>query len=349
MATITLDRVSFTYPGTNAPVISDLNLSIRHGSAHALLGASGAGKTTILGLLSGLLHPSQGNILINGRDVSAEGARQRNMALVFQFPVTYESISVLENLMLPLVSRGWNKSEAASRAKEIAIELGIDHVLKTTPDRLPLFEKQLVAIGKSLVRDDVDLVLLDEPLTAVEPAIKWRLRQTLNKFQAAHGLTMVYVTHDQTEALTFADTVSVMADGRILQTGPPEEIYLQPATQFVGEFIGSLGMQFVDCEITSGQLLVGGENLKNVDLDNGNYTLGVRPDWLEVRDQGPWKVLSKQILGTQAGEAISLHQLSHVGSTLLARHVGELESGANVGIELKQFTLFKGEEAVAHG
>ncbi|CAN0585203.1 unnamed protein product, partial [Ectocarpus sp. 12 AP-2014] len=208
----------------------------------------GAGKTTLLNLLSGLLPPSRGQITFDDRNVSELSARERNVALVFQFPVLYETKSVLDNLMFPLVNRGWTPVDARKRASDIAGELEIDDVLNLRPNRLSLFQKQLTAIGKSLVRTDVDLVLLDEPLTAVEPAKKWRLRKMLSRFQASHGLTMIYVTHDQTEALTFASQVSVLADGRILQTGTPEDIYSRPANHFVGDFIGSPGMRFIERE-----------------------------------------------------------------------------------------------------
>ena len=348
MATVTLDHVSFTYPGSSTPVIVDMNLQIEHGSAHALLGASGVGKTTILGLLSGLLHPGSGSIRIDSRDVSAEGARKRNVAQVFQFPVTYESIPVLENLTVPLTSRGWSTAEAATRAREISRELDIDHVLAATPDQLPLFETQLVAIGKALVRDDVDLVLLDEPLTAVEPAIKWQVRQTLNKFQAAHDLTMVYVTHDQTEALTYADSVSVIADGTILQTGTPASIYHQPASPFVGEFVGSPGMQFVTCLVRGGRLTVASQMLRHVDVEDGQYLLGVRPDWIGLSTNGPWRIAASQVLGTQSGIAVSMHRITHPDGSLLARHVGEFALDSSVSLTLDHFTLFLGDEAVVH-
>ncbi len=349
MASVTLDQVTFKYPGTDDPVIVGMDLHIEDGSTHALLGASGAGKTTMLGLLSGLLQPSSGSISIHGHDVSTSGARQRNMALVFQFPVTYEAIPVLDNLTLPLTSRGWSQSDAVRRAREVADELNIGHLLTASPEKLPLFEKQLVAIGKALVRDDVDLVLLDEPLTAVEPSIKWRLRQTLNKFQANHGLTMVYVTHDQTEALTFADTVSVMADGTILQTGDPVSIYERPESRFVGQFIGSPGMQFVQCRVSAGQLTVAAETLGRVDSHDGDYLLGVRAGWCSLTPAGPWQIRERQVLGTRGGRPLYQYRLSHSDGTLLVQHAGDAGTSTSVGVSLQHFALFRGDEAVAYG
>lgn len=349
MVSVRLDQVGYIYPGSEEAALSGLSLEIHDGEAHALLGASGAGKTTMLNLLSGLLHPTEGEVYLGDRNVSLLGARERNVALVFQFPVLYESKSVLENLMFPLDTRGWRRAEAQRRAEEIASELGIDAVLSLKPQALSLFQKQLTAIGKSLVRPDVDLVLLDEPLTAVEPGIKWRLRQTLSRFQETHGLTMIYVTHDQTEALTFADVVSVMADGGIVQTGTPEDIYESPASKLVGRFIGSPGMNFVDCEVRGGEILVAGSSLGGSSgLADGAYELGVRSEWARVSDQaeGDWRVVDSKILGTTSGEVRRLVRLSSEIGHLQVETTGRLPDDGAVNVSFEKFVMFDGEGAV---
>ncbi|HIG39773.1 MAG: ABC transporter ATP-binding protein [bacterium] len=354
MAEIVLENVSYTYPGESAPTLAGLNLTIEHGRAHALLGASGAGKTTMLNLLSGLLHPSSGRILFDGVDVSLLDARARDVALVFQFPVLYESLSVIENLVFPLMNRGWQRTDAVSRAVEISTELGIEGIHDAKPAVLSLFQKQLVAIGKSLMRDDVDLVLLDEPLTAVEPSIKWRLRQTLTRLQQSHGLTMVYVTHDQTEALTFAEEVSVMARGTILQTGKPVDIFQSPNCRFVGHFIGSPGMQFVDCDVADRTARLTGHNSDEVavalDLPNGHYQLGARVEWVRVRrEPGSWQVQGSTILGTEVGEARVLLTLTMGDQKLQAQATGKWSVGDNVNVIFDRFILFDDEKAVVNG
>ncbi|MEM1403372.1 MAG: ABC transporter ATP-binding protein [Pseudomonadota bacterium] len=339
MATIRLENVSFSYPSSEETTLRDLHLTVEHGSTHALLGASGAGKTTLLNLLSGLLHPSEGNVFIDDRDVSLVGARERNVALVFQFPVLYESKSVLANLTFPLLNRGWSKVDAKARALEIAKELEIDDVVSARPGQLSLFQKQLAAIGKSLVRTDVDLVLLDEPLTAVEPAMKWRLRQTLSKFQKHHGLTMIYVTHDQTEALTFASEVSVLANGAILQTGTPTEIYDHPANTFVGNFIGSPGMRFV------GKGAVGTETLTDLEFEQPvqleRQTVGLRSEWLDPRahGSGAWEVTGSRLLGTRAGEVRSLLTLTQGAAELLAEGAGAWSVGSRATLRAKRHAV----------
>ena len=209
MAKISLDDLSFSYPGAQTETLSKLNLSIANGEAHALLGASGAGKTTLLNILSGLLVPTGGALRFDDLDVSHQQGRERNVAQVFQFPVLYESLSVADNLAFPLKTRKMQPEAIKQRLDYICSELGLNDLRKAKPAGLSLFQKQLVAVGKALVRPDVSMVLLDEPLTAVEPRIKWRLRQTLRRVQADLKVTMIYVTHDQTEALTFADRVSV--------------------------------------------------------------------------------------------------------------------------------------------
>ncbi len=351
LAEVVLEHVSYTYPGESEPTLSALNLTIEHGSAHALLGASGAGKTTMLNLLSGLIHPTGGRILFGGVDVGVVHARARNVALVFQFPVLYESKSVMDNLIFPLLNRGWRRADALSRAREISAELDIEAIHDAKPTELLLFQKQLVAIGKSLVRDDVDLVLLDEPLTAVEPGIKWRLRQTLTRLQQTHELTMVYVTHDQTEALTFAEDVSVMAEGRILQTGKPEDIYQSPNCPFVGHFIGSPGMQFVDCDVAGGVAQVDGvpqdPASTTLDLPDGNYQLGVRVEWVRVQPEpGGWQVQDTKILGTDAGEVRVLLTVACGDHRLQAEGKGEWARGEKVGVTFDKFVVFDDGKAV---
>ncbi|MDG1123685.1 MAG: ABC transporter ATP-binding protein [Pseudomonadales bacterium] len=339
MANIILDELGFAYPGALEPTLLPLSVEIKDGEAFALLGASGAGKTTLLNLLSGLLVPTTGRILFNGVDVSSQSGSERNLAQVFQFPVLYESLTIADNLAFPLRARkavnGFSAVDIASRVAKIAGELEIENLLKRKPKTLSLFQKQLVAIGRALMRPDVSVVLLDEPLTAVEPRTKWQLRQSLKRLQEELGVTMIYVTHDQTEALTFADRVAVMADGKILQTASPQEVYEQPAHEFVGFFIGSPGMNFVaiDSAIPAPMYAASG-------VDQFAQRIGFRPEWARLEHPPMTHPLSAvhwlgrvthcQILGTQDGVP--------VGITTLASEVGELKVrgaiNATVGEEI---------------
>jgi len=301
MAGIHLDNLSFTYPGAQDATLSKLNLSIANGEAHALLGASGAGKTTLLNILSGLLRPTSGVLRFDDLDVSSLQGRERNVAQVFQFPVLYESLTVAENRAFPLKTKKLHSKVIAQRLDYICSELELDALRSVKPAKLSLFQKQLVAVGKALVRPDVSLVLLDEPLTAVEPRVKWRLRQTLRRVQADLKVTMIYVTHDQTEALTFADRVSVLTAGGILQTGTPEEVYASPEHEFVGHFVGSPGMNFLPANV-----------LGVADAER----VGFRPEWATLTGNQPGStqkrghlhgsVLRVRVQGAKGGKPFGL-------------------------------------------
>ncbi len=317
MAAIRIKGLHHRYQPTAPPVLKGVDLELGDGETHAVLGGSGAGKTTLLHLLAGLLHPSAGTMEFNGRDVTGVEAAERNIAQVFQFPVLYPALDVAGNLSFPLVNRGWSLSSARCRAAEVAELLAIEPLLKRKPSALSLFEKQLAAIGRALVRPDVALVLLDEPLTAVEPAAKWRLRQALKAAQGELGLTMIYVTHDQTEALTFAERVTLLHDGRALQTGPPQALYHQPAHEAVARFIGSPGMNLVAAEVSSGWIRCNGQTLSRTAAADGRCTLGFRPEWAEVGDRGiPVKVRGSRPLGTLGGVATGLVTMEMGGETV---------------------------------
>ena len=283
MASIRASGLQHTYEGADVPSLEQIDLDIADGEAHALLGASGAGKSTLLHLLAGILTPDQGRLELDGEDVTRLDGRTRNVAQVFQFPVLYPAMDVCANLMFPLEARGWKRPAARSRACEVAELLDIEDLLSRRVPQLSLFEKQLVAIGRALVRPDVSVVLLDEPLTAVEPSIKWRLRSALKTVQAELGLTMVYVTHDQVEALTFAERISMLMRGRIVQTGTPQDLYERPRTPEVARFVGSPGMNLLEARIDHGTVRLGEHRLAEVGgLEDGSCTVGFRPEWSQV-------------------------------------------------------------------
>lgn len=340
MAEIRLDSVDFRYPGAAADTLHGLDLHVADGEAHALLGASGAGKTTLLNLLSGLLTPTGGRVLFNGEDVSHKAGRERHLSQVFQFPVLYESLTVAQNLAFPLKTRGAVALDVTERTRHVARELEIEALLDRKPGRLSLFEKQLVAVGKALVRPDVSVVLLDEPLTAVEPHVKWQLRQTLRRAQHDLGVTMIYVTHDQTEALTFADRVTVLTESGILQSGTPEEIYQTPAHPFVGHFVGSPGMNFVPAQVA--------------DLGT-DRTLGFRPEWLALcMGSSPRAHLNGVVArhrgqGTRGGNLYGLLTIATEHGDVHYRGATDAPVGARVSLRVRRYVLFAGESRVASG
>ena len=252
MAAVTLDGIGHAYGRAQTEAdyaLKPLHHAWEQGRAYALLGPSGCGKTTLLNIISGLVIPSHGRLLFDGRDMTRVPTERRNIAQVFQFPVVYDTMTVAENLGFPLRNRGMDRRQAAARVGEIAAMLGLTPDLHRRARGLTADAKQKISLGRGLVRPDVAAVLFDEPLTVVDPALKWELRSKLKAVHRALDLLMIYVTHDQTEALTFADQVMVMNEGRVLQVGTPAELFEAPAHTFVGYFIGSPGMNFLPAAI----------------------------------------------------------------------------------------------------
>jgi glycerol transport system ATP-binding protein len=242
--------------------------------------------------------------------------------------VLYEGLSVKDNLAFPLRSAGISGAESARRIETILDELDIADLRDRKPATLSLFEKQLVAVGKALVREDVNVVLLDEPLTAVEPRIKWRLRQTLRKVQEDLGVTMIYVTHDQTEALTFADRVSILAEDGILQTGTPSEVYDSPAHEFVGHFVGSPGMNFLP-----------GEALSIAACER----LGFRVEWAHLSDHGQLRgvVTRRRVEGTRDNLPVGLVTLETDYGEVSVRGSTDVAIGDESGLLVNRYVAFR--------
>lgn len=366
MAAVALQALGFRYAGAAEDTLSALDLQIAKGEAHALLGGSGAGKTTLLNLLSGLLTPTAGDIRFADVSVAGTPPAQRGVSQVFQFPVLYDALSVLDNLSFPLRMSGVAKAPREGRAQEIAELLdftgnGFGNLRSQRPGALSLYQKQLLAIGKALVRPDLKLVLLDEPLTAVAPSLKWALRKTLRQVQRELGVTMVYVTHDQTEALTFADRVSVMHEGAIVQCDTPQNLYRQPEHTYVGYFIGSPGMNYVSGRVQNGMLQCG-ESMFAVDLADGPVQVGFRPEWARVAvaaaaDAGSFAGLvlqgalqSVRTTGMAAGARHGLMRILIGGETTQPLEVsGPLlhATGTRLQIELPYVLLYRDEVYVA--
>ncbi|MEM9230182.1 MAG: ABC transporter ATP-binding protein, partial [Pseudomonadota bacterium] len=220
MAKITLADLRHSYSrmpsGPEDYALKRIDLDWSDGGAYALLGPSGCGKSTLLNIISGLIVPSQGRILFDGQDVTHLAPDQRNIAQVFQFPVIYDTMTVYDNLAFPLRNRGVDAERVDRRVHEIATMLELDDVLNRRAAGLTPDAKQKISMGRGLVRDDVNVIMFDEPLTVIDPALKWKLRSKLKELHQKVAVTMIYVTHDQTEALTFADQVVVMQDGEVV-------------------------------------------------------------------------------------------------------------------------------------
>ncbi|UBM09932.1 ABC transporter ATP-binding protein [Cupriavidus metallidurans] len=267
-----------------------LHFTFEDGGAYALLGPSGCGKTTLLNCISGLLRPSQGTISFDGKDVTGDSPQARNIAQVFQFPVIYDTMTVGENLAFPLRNRGVPAAQVKERVGRVAEMLDLSASLDRRASGLAADAKQKISLGRGLVRQDVSAILFDEPLTVIDPHLKWQLRRKLKEIHHEFRLTLIYVTHDQTEALTFADQVVVMSRGKAVQVGSADALFERPAHTFVGHFIGSPGMNFLPGKWRDGGIEMAGRRYAP-DLSPdvaarlqaaGSFKVGVRPEYLKL-------------------------------------------------------------------
>ena len=313
-----------------------LKMSFLDGGAYALLGPSGCGKSTMLNIISGLVAPSHGRVLYDGRDVTNLTPQQRNIAQVFQFPVIYDTMTVAENLAFPLRNRGVAPDRIRQRVGAIAEMLEMSGQLNQRAAGLSADAKQKISLGRGLVREDVSAVLFDEPLTVIDPHLKWQLRRKLKQIHHELKLTLIYVTHDQVEALTFADEVVVMTRGRAVQVGSADQLFERPQHTFVGHFIGSPGMNFLKGRFSEGRLQIGElsvsvpEDKASALQQAGDVTLGVRPEYVQAASSGDSTAVPVQV--TQAQD-VGTHWLisGRLGETMLKVRLGPEANAPRVG------------------
>ncbi|MCK6425078.1 MAG: ABC transporter ATP-binding protein [Burkholderiaceae bacterium] len=330
-----------------------LKMTFEDGGAYALLGPSGCGKTTMLNIMSGLLVPSQGSVRFDGQDRTRATPQERNIAQVFQFPVIYDTMTVAQNLAFPLKNRKVPEATIRQRVGQIAEMLEMSHQLDQRAAGLSADQKQKISLGRGLVRPDVSAVLFDEPLTVIDPHLKWQLRRKLKQIHHELKLTLIYVTHDQVEALTFADQVVVMTRGKVVQMGTPDALFERPAHTFVGHFIGSPGMNLLEAQAAGGRLRIGALSLPAPRaLPEGALRLGIRPEYLALTAPGHDGVLPGTVRQVQDIGTYFLVTLDVAGQTLKARLSPEAERpplGAAVGLQVlgSHTCFYKNEELVA--
>ncbi|HET9594293.1 MAG TPA: ABC transporter ATP-binding protein [Anaeromyxobacteraceae bacterium] len=295
MARIALEGLRHSYrppPRAEADwAVQRVDLRWEDGTANALLGPSGCGKTTLLNVISGLLRPTEGTVRFGDEDVTAAPPDARNIAQVFQFPVVYDTMTVRENLAFPLRNRKVPAAEIDARVREIASLLDLDAMLDRRAAGLTADGKQKISLGRGLVRKDVNAILFDEPLTVIDPHLKWRLRSKLKELHQRLRTTMIYVTHDQTEALTFADQVIVMNEGTVVQAGTPVDLFERPRHTFVGRFIGSPGMNVLPATWADGVARFAGVAVPITPAPppppaGARLEIGVRPEFVRFRPGG---------------------------------------------------------------
>ena len=291
MATVTFDHATRIYPGNDRPSVDALNLEIADGEFLVLVGPSGCGKSTSLRMLAGLEDVNSGRILIGDKDVTDVQPKDRDIAMVFQNYALYPHMSVHDNMGFALKIAGTPKAEIDKRVKEAAKILGLTEYLDRKPKALSGGQRQRVAMGRAIVRKP-KVFLMDEPLSNLDAKLRVQTRTQIASLQRELGVTTVYVTHDQTEALTMGDRIAVLAGGLLQQVGTPQEMYERPANEFVAGFIGSPAMNL-------GTFTVDGEWAKLgparvplskatraalTDEDGGKIKIGFRPEGLDVVD-----------------------------------------------------------------
>ena len=287
-------------------VLKDLTLEVESGEFIVLLGPSGCGKSTLLNAIAGLLDVSAGQVWIGGRNVTWEEPKDRGIGMVFQSYALYPRMTAERNLTFGLRVAGLPKAEIAARVEKAASLLQIKPLLQRRPAELSGGQRQRVAIGRALVRD-VDVFLFDEPLSNLDAKLRTELRVEIKKLHGELGSTMIYVTHDQIEALTLADRVAVMHGGVIQQLAPPKEIYRRPINRFVAGFVGSPAMNFIEgtlvadagapaLRLADGALVaIAGYEFAGTPGDGRPVVLGVRPEQLETKADGSSAALPVEV------------------------------------------------------
>jgi multiple sugar transport system ATP-binding protein len=324
-----------------------VDLDIEPGEFFALLGPSGSGKTTTLRILAGLEPLNEGRVMLDGEDVTAREPGERDVAMVFQSYALYPHMTVFDNIAFPLRMVATPRDEVERAVRDAAARVHIDHLLARRPGQLSGGQQQRVALARAIVRKP-RLFLLDEPLSNLDAKLRLETRVELRKLQRALGVTTVYVTHDQEEAMTIADRVAVFMEGRIVQVGPPRDIFARPASAVVAGFIGSPPMNLLPAELRNGVLHVAGAELRPERPlgRDGAVTIGVRPAALRIAATGlPARVYLVEDLGDTtivdldvAGQVIKLRTEQrpnvregdqvHVAMPADALHVFERDGGA---------------------
>lgn len=277
-------------------VIPRINLTIPAGKLTVLLGPSGCGKSTLLRMIAGLESPDEGSIILDGVDITDLEPGRRNMAMVFQNYALYPHLSVRQNLAFPLEVAKVPKETTAQKVNATAQLLGLTPMLDRLPRTLSGGERQRTAVGRAIIREPV-VFLFDEPLSNLDFQLRNQMRAELKSLQQRLGKTSVYVTHDQTEAMTMADHLVVLSKGQIVQTGPPDQVFRRPANLFVARFIGSPPMNIIDVRIDGGSVRPKGSDspLASLGAPDGTYQLGIRPDQLLATENiGPCAMTVEQ-------------------------------------------------------
>ncbi len=323
----------------NNQVIPRLNLTIESGKLTVLLGPSGCGKSTLLRLIAGLESPDAGSIIVDGEDITTVEPRKRNVAMVFQNYALYPHLTVRENLAFPLSVAKVEKQQIDDKVGVAANLLGLTSMLDRYPKTLSGGERQRTAVGRAIIRDP-RLFLFDEPLSNLDFQLRNQMRGEIKSLQRRLGKTMIYVTHDQTEAMTMADSLVVLEKGRIMQQGTPDCVYRRPANVFTARFIGSPPINILRGRISGGVVTFNSvsEPAGKLDVAEGEYLIGIRPDDLTVSASSKGTPLTVERMEFHGSVTYIFGRIGD--QPVIARGGGEMsEQGSNVHVEFKPEAL----------
>lgn len=351
MATIEIKNIKKSFDGVE--VIKGIDLTIQDKEFMVFVGPSGCGKSTMLRLIAGLEEVTSGQIVINGEDMTAKNATERGLAMVFQSYALYPHKTVRDNMAFPLKAAGMDKASRYGAVDEAAKVLKLEHLLDRLPKELSGGQRQRVAIGRCLVREP-NAFLFDEPLSNLDAALRIQMRVEIARLHNQLQATMIYVTHDQVEALTLADRIVVFSGGHIEQLGPPLELYHNPSNRFVAEFIGSPKMNFIACakpgtngtaHLPSGGTVKTDRKLKN---QNAAHYLGIRPEHITIVPESEATVVGTVGVGEHLGSDTFVYLDVPNTETLIIRLQGDvgITVGQKLGIRFdpEQIHLFDEKE-----
>ena len=334
---ITIEHLTKQYGDFKA--VDDLNLEIQDGELVGLLGPSGCGKSTTLFMLSGLTEPSGGRILFGDNDVTTIPPEDREIGLVFQNYALYPHMTVLENIMFPLINRKVPKAEARDRAEKMAEVVHLEGLLHRKPKALSGGQQQRVAIDRALVKRP-KVLLLDEPLSNLDAKLRVETREEIRRIQQEVKITTIFVTHDQEEAMSISDRIAVMDKGVLQQYEKPQEMYLNPVNEFVANFLGMPQINMFEGDITTDGVWLNGHLLRprqemaaGQDLPNGRYRMGIRPENFELTEQGLAQTASH--VRMTGRDLLVFFRMDNTEMRLLAHSDRQLQRGSNFAVRVR--------------
>ena len=336
MANLTLKSVSKSFGSLK--VLDNISLELNDGELLVLLGRSGCGKSTLLRIIAGLETVDEGEIFVSDKRIDHLEPKKRQVAMVFQNYALYPHMSVEKNLAFPLKVAGMKSDEITQRVTQVATTLGLEERLKDKPGQLSGGQRQRVALGRAMIRKP-SLFLLDEPLSNLDADLRVKMRHEIVRLQKELAVTTIHVTHDQVEALTMADRIAVLEEGKLVQVGGPEELYNNPNSVFVARFIGSPGINIIPAKVEQNSLVPFGLPVTNFYLESeqAGVTVGLRPEAIQIGAGGEYNaaVKSCEFLGEQY-----VATLKFQGMDLVVSGCREsLEAGQNVKFSFDQESL----------